>query len=149
MTAVNPYDVIMAMAQRAHDLGLVCYRPTPDIPAVPDLPLVVFGQLPDPPVRAVSVNLYNVAPEKDDSLQTANPLIYAQWRFREPGDDGGLAVNARTHAFFEAMHSETPGPWPGGVSPLWCLRTVVGETQLDNGAWSKPDSYEIRYNPGE
>lgn len=147
---MNPLDIAVAQAQRAHDLGLVCYRPTPDVPLNPDLPLVCFGELPADPIRAVAVNVYDVAAELDDDrIQGDNPLVYIQWRWREPGDDAGQAVHARAHAFMRAMHTDSPGPWPGGVTPLWCLRTVTAPAELDNGHWSKADSYEIRCNQGE
>lgn len=148
--SVNPLAVAKAMAARAHDLGLVHYAPTAPAPANLTIPLVVFGDLPPSPVRAVSVRVYNVAPERESHmLQVTNPLVFVQWRFREPGDDGANAVWNRSHLFFEQMHSESPGPWPGGVAPAWCYRIVNAPADFENGTWSKPDSYEIRYNPGE
>lgn len=147
---VNPLVVAKAMAARAHDLGLVHYQPTGSAPPNLAVPLVVFGDLPTTPIRAVAVNVYNVAPERESHLlQATNPLVFVQWRFREPGDDGGNAVSNRSHLFFEQMHAEIPGPWPGGVAPAWCYRTVSAAAETDNGNWSKADSYEIRYNPGE
>lgn len=147
---MNPLDIAKAQAQHAHSLGLVCYRPTEDVPENPDLPLVCFGELPTDPIRAVAVNVYDTAIELDDDrMQIDNPMIYVQWRFREPGDDAGQAAHDRAHAFFQAMHTDSPGTWPGGVAPLWCLRTVTAPAELDNGHWSKADSYEIRCNQGE
>lgn len=148
MTAVNPTTVLFAMMRRAHDLGLVHYQPTGAAPKNLSVPLATLGGLPNT-VCAAAFAIYNVGVEHDDQLEVTNPLVFIQCRFREPGNDGGIAVANRAHAFFEGMHSETPGLWPGGVAPLWCLRTVVGEAQFDNGNWSRPDSYEIRYNTGE
>lgn len=147
---MTPLDIAKAQAQRAHDLGLVCYRPTLDVAFDPSKPLVCFGELPAEPILAVAVNVYDVAAELDDDrIQLDNPLISVQWRFRAPGDDAGQAVHDRAHAFFEAMHTDTPGRWPGGVAPIWCLRTVTAPAELDNGHWSKADSYEIRCNQGD
>lgn len=142
---VSAFYVAKAMAAHAHDLGLVFYGATYDDPT---RPLVTFGDLPENPVSAVSFNVYDVGTEHDDNLDVDNPLVFIQCRFREAGDDGGQAVHDRAHAFFEGMHSQTPGTWPGGVAPLWCLRTITAPAELDNGHWSKADSYEIRYNPG-
>ncbi|MGW0039825.1 hypothetical protein [Gordonia sp. NPDC003376] len=148
MTTVNPFAVAVSMARQAHALGLVSYRPTGSEPINAAVPLVVFGNLPARPVRAVSVGVYDVVPELDDALGQRNPLIRVQWRFREPGDDGGQAVWDRATAFANAMHQETPGQWPGSVSPAWCYRVVTGEATLDGDNWQLADSYEIRYNTG-
>lgn len=146
MSLPDPFDVAIAMARQAHDLGIVHYQPTGQAPTNLTVPLVVFGRLPATPVRAVAVNVYDV--DSDLDTHDLNPLVRIQWRFREPGDDGGRAVNQRAHAFFAAMHTDSPGAWPGGIAPAWCYRTITGQAQADTTDWERPDSYEIRYNPG-
>lgn len=146
----NPMDVAVAMAQQAHALGLIHYQETGALPTDLDIPVWVFGGLPETPILACSAIVYNVDVELDGfgtDLQSSNPLVRVQVRFRTPGADL-RDIETVSHAFYRAMHSQTPGTWPGGVAPLWCLRTVTTTPELDNGAWSKADSYEIRYNPG-
>lgn len=134
---------LQSLAQRMHDLSVAQWSPDEPYPRDGSLalPAVMLGELGDDPVRAVAVVLYDTDP--DIFTVEYSPLHRVQLAWR--ADSRQTALDDADRGF-EALHSLTPGLWPGGVAPLWVLRTVNGKPDPDNGTWIKADSYDIRLN---
>ncbi|WFN91479.1 minor capsid protein [Gordonia sihwensis] len=134
-----------SLAQYMNDAGVATfaadgiYQPTVTAPAI------YFGMLHDKPDTAVAINHYDTDP--DVFTHQHNPLMRVQLRWR--GDRDPRTVHRIADKGFTALHTLTPGPWPGGLHPAWVQRTIVAPIETDqNGRWMRCDSYEIRLNPG-
>ena len=133
-----------SLAQRMHEQGVATFAPDAVYPPTVTAPAVYFGQLFDSPDHAVAINHYWTGP--DTFTQQHHPLMRVQLRWR--GTNDPRVVHALADAGFDALHTLTPGIWPGGLQPLWVQRTIVAPIEPDqNGRWMRADSYEIRLNP--
>ena len=138
-------DVLKSLAQHMHDVGVAAYGSDAYVPAA--LPAVVFGHLPDEPANAVAINYYNT--DSDIFTVAATPLIRLQLAWRSDSESPLDAMDL-AEAGFEKLHTLTPGRWPGGVHPLWMVRTITNKPERDeNDRWIQADSYDLQLNPGE
>ncbi len=145
MTAPTVARVLDALAQHMHDLDVATFQPDGVYAATVTRPAVYFGQLHDKPDTAVSINHYWTDP--DTFTVSGSPLMRVQLRWR--GDKDPRTVHTLADHAFERLHTQTPGPWPGGLHPQWVQRILVAPIEPDsNGRWMRCDSYEIRLNPG-
>lgn len=145
MSANDIGAVLKALAQVMHDKGVATYSPTaPYVESDLRSPAVVFGELNPSPVWAVALCHYGTDPDVD--TVEGSPLHRVTLAWRSPKTDPISGVYADAKRGFDALHTLTPGPWPGGVDPQWMLRTISGQAERDNGRWIVPDSYDIRLN---
>jgi hypothetical protein len=137
-------DVMRSLGQHMENLGVAVYNS--DYTET-DLPAVVFGELADEPANAVAINYYNTNP--DIFTVATTPLIRVQLAWRAKSESP-LAALSMAENGFRKLHTMTPGPWPGGVHPVWMLRTITNNPDRDdNDRWIQADSYDIQLNPGE
>lgn len=143
MTALSA--VLRSLAQQMHDLGVATYQPSTGYAADIVLPGVVFGTMPNAPGNCVAINYYGT----DPNIWTVqdNPLIRVQLAWRA-NSKSPLPVIDLAENGFRALHSMTPGLWPGGVRPLWMQRTISPPAERVDDRQIKADSYDIRLNPG-
>lgn len=141
--------VLGSLAQHMHELGIAHYEPDPAVPYPPNLtaPAVTIGDFPQSPVAAVAIISYGRDP---DIFTTAtHPLLRLQLAWRTDSEDPLDAMDL-AEAGFEKLHTLTPGRWPGGVHPLWMVRTITNKPERDeNDRWIQADSYDLQLNPGE
>lgn len=145
MTTATVARLLDGWAQHMHNLGIATFAPDGIYPATVTAPAIYFGKLVDKPDLAVALNHYGADP--DVFTQQHNPLMRVQLRWR--GTKDPRTVHAIADAAYDVLHTMTPGPWPGGLRPLWVQRTLVAPIEPDsNSRWMRADSYEIRLNPG-
>lgn len=150
MTAPQEYTyaapVMVALARMLHDAGLVQYNATGGYTENPNRPAVTFGRLPDKPLTAVCIAVYNESRADDDG----NPDVYVQLRFRAGGSP--LATERLADSVFARLHWSDNHPreiWPGDVVVLLSRRTVRAPLAVDgNDRYERADSYRIHVNPG-
>ncbi|UQE74193.1 minor capsid protein [Gordonia sp. PP30] len=137
-------DVLDALARRLTEAGVAAYSPDGAYPTTPAAPPVFFGQLYPTPDLQVAISHYWTDP--NPMTQRGNPTVRVQLRWR--GDKNPTTVHSLADAAYAALHTMTPGLWPGGVRILWCSRQLVAPIEPDaNGRWERADSYEIQCNP--
>lgn len=138
-------SVLDALAQHMHDENVATFSSDGVYAATVTRPAIYFGRLVDSPDRAVAINHYWTDP--DWTTHEHHPCMRVQLRWR--GDRDPRTVHTLADAGFAALHTLTPGPWPGGLHPLKVQRILVAPIEPDsNGRWMRCDSYEIRLNPG-
>lgn len=146
MTISLPH-VLRSLAQHMDDQGVALFSLTDPYPDDPIRPAVTFGAFPESPIKAVAINYYNTNPNIFTVATT--PLIRVQLAWRSDSENE-LDVIELAENGFEKLHTMTPGPWPGGVHPIWMLRTITNKPDRDqNDRWIQADSYDIQLNPGE
>ncbi|MCK0517869.1 minor capsid protein [Williamsia sp. DF01-3] len=141
--------VLQSLAQQMADLDVAIYQPDPTVPypSNPELPAAVIGDFPQSPVKAVGIFHYGTNPNIFTVATT--PLLRVQLAWRSDSADP-LDVMDMAENGFRKLHTLTPGPWPGGVHPIWMLRTITNKPDRDdNDRWIQADSYDIQLNPGE
>lgn len=143
MTALSA--VLRSLAQHMNDGGVAIYSATGGYDDDIVLPGVVFGELPMNPGNCVAINFYGIDP--DVWTVETNPLVRVQLAWRADSTNPLAALDFAEDGF-EFLHSMTPGPWPGGVRPLWMQRTISNLAERANDRQIKADSYDIRLNPG-
>lgn len=139
-------DMLRALAQHMHDVGVATYQAAGPYPSSTPHPAVTFGKLPPNPPAAVALNHYNTDPE---FLERDTPLMFVQLRWRAATL---LGVNDLVDDGNAALTTYIPARWPGGVHVLWMVRTtssVPPAVEDGNGRFERPDNYEIRLNPGD
>ncbi|HEY9315788.1 phage tail terminator protein [Williamsia sp.] len=140
-------EVMRSLAQHMHNVGVADYRPTDVYPDDLALPALSLGDFPISPIRSVAVIFYGRDP--DVFTTTHSPLLRVQLAWRSDSEDP-LDVMDMAEDGFRELHSLTPGLWPGGVHPLWMLRTITNKPERDqNDRWIQADSYDLQLNPGE
>lgn len=136
-------QVLDSLAQHLHDLGVATFAPDGVYPATVTAPAVYFAQLYKAPDPAVAIAHYYSDP---DVMLGGSPRMRFQLRWR--GDRTPQTVNRYADRAYAALHTLTPGSWPGGVRIQWCVRQIVAPLEPDeNGRWERADSYEIQLNP--
>ena len=142
--------VLRSLAQHMHDIGVADYRPAPAYypdDFTPELPAVALGDFPQAPIKSVAIIPYGRDPNIFTTATT--PLIRVTLAWRSDSEDPTAAMDMADNGF-DKLHNETPGPWPGGVHPIWMLRTITNKPDRDKGdRWIQADSYDIQLNPGE
>lgn len=137
-------DVMRSLGQHMEDVGVAVYNA--DYTET-NLPAVVFGELSTEPANAVAVNYYGTNPDIFTVATTPRIRVSIAWR---SNSESPLVCIDMADNGFDKLHTLTPGPWPGGVHPIWMLRTISNQPEPDgNGRWIKADSYDIQLNPGE